>query len=153
MLNLEASWCCAGPSVYHQGILFENNLRGDLTFNKSATQQNTFPLLAAWRIKQCISDNIHPGWVDLTSPIVRSNQAMQGPVRTHLRLGDLLRAFCHGFFSYLPASGCVSKMGCFAVHIKAKPSQRSNCCVRSVMVYKLTEGHCVVLLASRVGWS
>ncbi len=122
-------------------------LRGGVTLNKNATNQNTLPLLTAWCIKHCTSDNIHLVWVDLTSLTVRSNLPVRRPVRAHLRSSDLLRAFCHGFFSYLPASGCVSKMGCFAVHIKAQPSQRSNCCVRSVLVYKFTEGHCVAFSA------
>ncbi len=70
---------------YNQGLIFVNDLRGGLMLNKSTTQHTSLLLLAAWCIKNCTSDNIHPGWVDLTSPIVRSNQAVGRPVQAHLR--------------------------------------------------------------------
>ncbi len=131
------------------------NKRGGVTLNKTATHQITLPLLTAWCIKQYTSDSIHAGWHDLASPTVRSNQAVRRPVRGHLRSSRY--AICWA------GDVAISSVSFWPAVAWAKwdPSQyvskrnqiRSICCSRSVLVCKLTEGHCVVLLASRLGWS
>ncbi len=69
---------------YDERRLLIKDLRGGVTLNKPATHQTILPLLTAWHIKQYTSD-IHLGWDDLASPLVRSSQAVRRPVRAHLR--------------------------------------------------------------------